>query len=174
MPAKKPSILVIGYGNPGRLDDGLGPAFADALSETGIQGITVQSDYQLTVEDASEVAAHDAAIFVDAHVSCREPFFLRRITPETGADFTSHSMSPEVVMGLAVKLFKAKTKGYVLGIRGYEFNAFGEALSEEAKLNLASALEFMKPALSSGTLEKTEASLDSCSNDTADVTNGDM
>jgi Ni,Fe-hydrogenase maturation factor len=29
----KKGILVIGYGNPGRLDDGLGPHLADAISK---------------------------------------------------------------------------------------------------------------------------------------------
>ena len=42
--------LVIGYGNPGRRDDGLGPSFADILAAEGIPGVDVDSDYQLTVE----------------------------------------------------------------------------------------------------------------------------
>ena len=47
-------------------------------------------------------------------------------------------------MGLAVDLFGAKTKGYILGIRGYEFNEFGERLSERAQANLEAALLFIE------------------------------
>ena len=43
-------------------------------------------------------------------------------------------------MALACELFGAKTKGYVLGIKGYTFNEFGEGLSAGALKNLATAL----------------------------------
>ena len=45
------SIQVIGYGNPGRQDDGLGPAFVQALRNKGYTFPT-SDPYQLTVEDA--------------------------------------------------------------------------------------------------------------------------
>ena len=51
-------ILLIGFGNPGRLDDGLGPALADAIEKLALPGVTVESNYQLTVEDAAEIAKH--------------------------------------------------------------------------------------------------------------------
>ena len=51
-----PRILVIGYGNPGRLDDGLGPAVASAMEEFNLPGVSVDSNYQLTVEDAASAA----------------------------------------------------------------------------------------------------------------------
>jgi DNA-binding response OmpR family regulator len=44
-------VLVIGYGNPGRLDDGLGPALAETLQRLDLPGVTVDADYQLTAED---------------------------------------------------------------------------------------------------------------------------
>ena len=46
-------VLLIGYGNPGRLDDGLGPALAAAVEKLAIPGVTVDADYQLNVEDAA-------------------------------------------------------------------------------------------------------------------------
>ena len=36
--------LLIGYGNPGRLDDGLGPALAEAVAKLAIPGVTVEAD----------------------------------------------------------------------------------------------------------------------------------
>ncbi len=61
-----PRILVIGYGNPGRQDDGLGPAAAFAIDGLGWPNVSALDNYQLAIEDAVEVAAHDVVWFVDA------------------------------------------------------------------------------------------------------------
>jgi hydrogenase maturation protease len=142
--------LVMGFGNPGRLDDGLGPALAARLEALAPAGVTVDSDYQLTVEDAAVVAAHDVAIFADAHVSCAPPFVFEPVEPKAGGSFTSHSVSPAQVMGLAHGLFGARTRGYLLGIRGHEFNEFGERLSDGAAANLDAALAFLLTWLREG------------------------
>jgi len=76
-------VLVIGYGNPGRLDDGLGPAFADAIAGEPLSGVTVDSNYELTVEDSDAVSRHKVTIFVDASVNGREPFFFSSNSSET-------------------------------------------------------------------------------------------
>ncbi|MDT8323211.1 MAG: hydrogenase maturation protease [Bacteroidota bacterium] len=140
-------ILLIGYGNPGRLDDGLGPALAAAVEKLAPAGVTVDSDYQLTVEDASDVAAHDIVIFADASTSGTEPYYVEAVEAKAALSFSSHSVEPAVLLHLAQTLFEAKTRGYILGIRGYEFNEFGEGLSEPAAQNLEKALQFIKLVL---------------------------
>ena len=140
----RPRILLIGYGNPGRLDDGLGPALAEAVARRGIAGLAVDSDYQLTVEDAEAVARHEMAILADAAAEGGEPFAWREVTTTEEAGFTSHSVKPEQLLGLARHLFGARTKVYVLAIRGYEFNEFGEGLSGAAQENLAAAVKFVE------------------------------
>ncbi len=140
-------VLLIGYGNPGRIDDGLGPALAEKIERLKLPGITVDVNYQLTVEDAAEAARHDVVIFADASVKAGEPFEFKEIEPNTAVSFTSHSFEPELVLGLARELFKAKTKGYALGIRGYRFDDFGEYLSKEAESNLQAAFDFIKQKL---------------------------
>ena len=140
-------VLVLGFGNPGRLDDGLGPALAARVEALGLPGVTVDSGYQLNVEDAAQVAAHDVAIFVDAHLSCPPPFTFERLRPRPGASFSSHSVRPDAVLGLAHTLFGGHTAGYVLGVRGHVFNEFGEWLSTEARANLDAAYEFLVTSL---------------------------
>jgi len=140
-------VLLIGYGNPGRRDDGLGPALAGAVEKLEIPGVTVDADYQLTVEDAAAVTAHDAVVFADAAVAGPEPFSFRRIEPKLAVSFSSHSVDPQTVLALAHELFGARTEGYVLGIRGYAFEEFGESLSQRARANLAAALAFIQPVL---------------------------
>lgn len=147
MTSGRSTVLLLGYGNPGRRDDGLGPALAAALEDLHLPGVTIDSDYQLTVEDAATVAGHDVVVFADADVSGPEPFSFRRIAPGATLTFTSHSASPAGVLALADELFHTRPAAYVLGIRGYEFDEFGEALSERARANLAAAVKFMVEVL---------------------------
>lgn len=136
-------ILVIGYGNPGRLDDGLGPALAARLSNRALPHVTVDSDYQLNVEDAQDIAQHDVVIFADASVIGQEAYTFHPVAPKQDLSFTSHSVEPEAVLAMARDMFQADAQGYALGIRGYEFNEFGERLSRRATANLDAAVDFI-------------------------------
>ena len=62
----QPRVLVLGYGNPGRQDDGLGPAVAALIDRLGWPHVTAYDNYQLNIEDAMDVAEHDVVWFVDA------------------------------------------------------------------------------------------------------------
>lgn len=140
-------VLLIGFGNPGRRDDGLGPRLAEALEAAGVEGLDVDSDYQLTVEDAEAVSHYDVVVFADASVNGPEPFDFRAIEPGGAPGFSSHSVEPEEVLMLAKTLFGKTPRAYVLGIRGYAFNEFGEGLSEKAGENLQAAVEFARKRL---------------------------
>jgi hydrogenase maturation protease len=149
-----PRVLLIGYGNPGRQDDGLGPALAEELQKRAIEGLDVEADYQLTVEDACAAAEHDVAIFADAALKGAAPFVFRRVDsrgrrPGCG----SHTVEPEEVAGLAQELFGARTAFYTLAIRGYDFDEFCEALSDGARRNLAEALAFIDRTIREGAFE---------------------
>ena len=154
---KAPRFLVIGYGNPGRFDDGLGPALAARLEDLASETITIDSDYQLQVEYAEDVSRYDVVVFADAAVSGPEPFYVSEIEPRPTLSFSSHSLGPSEVLGLAQMLFRAKTRGFVLGIRGYQFDSFSERLSESAQANLAAAQSFLESVLSSGNIQELES-----------------
>lgn len=144
-------MLLIGFGNPGRLDDGLGPRLAEMLEPLNLPNLTVDSDYQLIVEDAAEVARYDVVIFADAAVAGAEPFWIKRIHPDAAhLSFSSHSVSPQGVISLAKELFQAEPDAYILGIRGYDFNEFEEKLSPKAGKNLAAALEHITNIMQQG------------------------
>ncbi len=151
-------ILVIGYGNPGRLDDGLGPALAKAVAEFEIPGVDTDSDYQLTVDDAADVVDYDLVVFADADESGPEPFWQKRL--ELGSarpSFSTHHIDPAGVLSLAKDLFDAEPECWLLGVRGYEFNAFGEGLSEAARSNLREALDHLLTSLRRGQFEEVRA-----------------
>jgi len=63
---KNNDTLILGYGNPGRQDDGLGPEFIRCVDAADWEGVTTQVNYQLTVEDAIDIAQVKRVIFVDA------------------------------------------------------------------------------------------------------------
>lgn len=147
------NVLILCYGNPGRLDDGLGAAFAAKIKDHVPDGVTVEVDYLLAVEHASDIAENSVVIFVDAAVDGREPFSFRRVEPKTIQSFSTHITEPGNVLELASELFEARTRGYCLGIRGYEFDAFGETLSTRAESNLAAALDFTIQLLRTGSFE---------------------
>ena len=143
------SILLIGYGNPAREDDGIGPAVAEEIERLGIDGVDVDADYQLTVEDSAVVAKHDSVVFVDASMEGDEPFTFTHLSPRRQESFSSHSVSPEAVLGLARDLFDAKTEGYLLGVRGYSFAMFRETITPQAQENKRKAVEFLASKLRS-------------------------
>ena len=141
--------LVIGYGNPSRFDDGLGPLLIERLGVENIPGVTLDSSIMINVEHAEQISKYDVVIFVDADVSGAEPFYFKRIEPRKLNNFHSHRIHPEVLLGMAHRLFQANTIGYVMGIRGYLFNGFGEDISEEAQNNLNQAFVFLADQLRS-------------------------
>ena len=144
-------ILFYGFGNPAREDDAIGPLLADRVEKLGLADITVDSDYQLTVEDAADVAAHDVVVFADASVEGDESFTFTRLQPERQESFSSHSVSPQGVLGLARDLFGAESEAWMLAVRGISFAMFTETMTQQAEDNLEKAFAFIVPMLESGT-----------------------
>jgi hydrogenase maturation protease len=137
--------LIIGYGNPGRLDDGLGPALAERFQCLELPNLTVESDYQLNVEDAAQIAEYDIVVFADASTEAEPPFTFEPVAAEAGGlSFSSHSVSAPRLMGMVTELFGRQPEARMLAIRGYAFNEFCERLSAGAEQNLAAAVEFLK------------------------------
>ncbi|RKX77501.1 MAG: hydrogenase maturation protease [Spirochaetes bacterium] len=147
-------ILILGYGNPAREDDALGPAVAGEIEKLCIQGVTVDSNYQLNVEDSAAIAEYDTVVFVDAASEGEEPFSFYPIKPRITESFLSHSVEPELVYGLSRELFGAKTGAYMLGVRGYSFGMFRENLTEGARENMKEAVRFLTEILKSGSFDR--------------------
>lgn len=136
-------ILVYGYGNPGRQDDGLGPALVERIERELIPGVATDSSYQLQVEDAVAVSEAETVIFVDAASTGVEPFTFSELEPANEIRFTTHSVSPGSVLALCHEMYGKAARAYVLAIRGYRWE-FVEKLSEAAEENLDQAYRFLK------------------------------
>ncbi|HRZ28952.1 MAG TPA: hydrogenase maturation protease [Spirochaetota bacterium] len=136
-------IVVYGYGNPGRQDDGLGPAMARRIGESGISGVETDSNYQLNIEDAAFIADADCVVFVDASLAGDGPFDFVEIGPSEEITFTTHSVSPQSVLALCQDLFGRNVRAYLMGIRGYAWD-FAEGLSPDAEKNLDAAHDYLR------------------------------
>ncbi len=135
-------VLVLGYGNPGRQDDGLGPAVAARIDSLGWPNLTALDNYQLNIEDALEVAAHDVVWFVDASKTGPSPYEVHEVVPALTIDFTSHLVRPEAILAIARQCYGRAAQAHLLAIRGYEFE-FVEALTPKAADNLQAALAML-------------------------------
>ena len=139
-------ILIYGYGNPGRQDDGLGIVLTQKLevwaSENQITGIAFDSNYQLNIEDAAAIAEKDLVIFADASEEDIEDFCLSRVDGSSKVSFTTHAASPGYIVQLCKELFQKEPLVFLLHIKGYEW-AFQEGLSERGRANLDQAFEYM-------------------------------
>ena len=87
-----------------------------------LPGVTVESDYQLAVEDAAAVAEHDVVDLRRRRTDARpQPFWLRRLEPAAEPCVQHPCVAPAAVLGLARRpVRRARPTGYVLGIRGYD------------------------------------------------------
>jgi len=142
-------LLVIGYGNAGRGDDGLGPAFAERLARANLKDCFIDIDYQLTVEHALQVADAQTVLFADALIGGDTPFRFAPVQADSAADIASHSLLPEAVLALAELLYGKAPEAFVLGIQGESFGEVAEGLSDVAQANLDLAEKFILEWLAS-------------------------
>ena len=139
----RPRVLILGYGNPGRQDDGLGPAAASQIEALGWPNVTAHDNYQLNIEDTLDVADHDVIWFVDAARSGPQPFAVEALAPAATLEFTSHLLRPQAILAMARQYYGAAPQAFLLGIRGYEFE-FVEALTVAASDNLRLAVAMLQ------------------------------
>jgi hydrogenase maturation protease len=147
---KLPQILIYGYGNPGRQDDGLGNHFVEMAkewaAEQGLKNIMFDSNYQLNIEDAAEITGKDIVIFVDASLEEIDDFVLDEITPDAKVEFSMHAVSASYVVHLCKEIYPECPAAWLLHIKGYEWE-FREGLTEQALDNCQKAFEYLKPIL---------------------------
>jgi hydrogenase maturation protease len=144
-------ILIYGYGNPGRRDDGLGPTCIHLvtkwLKEQKIRNVFTDANYQLNIEDACSIRDYDIVIFVDASIEELPGYELTRVKPSGKVSYTMHAMHPSFVLDLCGKIYGQAPEVLLMKIKGYEFNLM-EGLSDSAASNLITAFSAIKKIIS--------------------------
>lgn len=120
-------VLVIGYGNPLRSDDGVGPYVAERVARYSLPGVSTRVAHQLEMEMAAELADCDSAFLVDAAAG-GPAVSLRRAEPSLEEPSFSHQLTPERLLGLTEALYGRRPSLCVCTVRGQDFG-FGSAMS---------------------------------------------
>ena len=137
-------ILIFAIGNQSRGDDALAPLLLRQLQTEGIERIELIEDYQLQVEHVTDLAGRSAVLFVDADVSCAEPFHFSEIAAEYDHSYTSHAMTPFALLHTHRQVYGADAPpAFLLRIRGYGFE-LGDPLSKKAADNLQAVLRLAR------------------------------
>lgn len=124
-------VLIIGYGNTLRTDDGLGRYAAERLADDPrLDGATVIGRHQLTPELALDVSRAGLVVFVDANVG--SPAGTVTIEPvpraETRATAWSHQLTPSSLVALARELYGRTPEVVLVGV-GVASLEHGDGLS---------------------------------------------
>jgi hydrogenase maturation protease len=134
-------VLVIGYGNSLRGDDGIGPHLARAVEAWALPHLRVLAVYQLTPELAEAVAAARRVLFLDAHADANNvPVRVSRLEPAEDSSPSGHSVDPRALLRLARDLYGRAPESYWVTVEARDFG-LGEGLSREAKAHCRAALE---------------------------------
>jgi hydrogenase maturation protease len=136
-------LLLFGYGNPGRGDDALGPELIALIDEMQLAGVECQNDMQLQVEHVTDLQDCDRVLFVDADMSCAEPFEFSEISAASDDSYTSHAMNPAALLHAYREVYNMDAPpAFLLRIRGYDFG-LGDPLTGRAANNLEAATQLV-------------------------------
>jgi hydrogenase maturation protease len=137
-------LVVFGWGNVSRGDDGLGPLLLARIAEAGWPDANLIEDFQLQLEHALDLQGADLALFLDAGKDTPAPFAFTEIHARHGMTHTSHALAPEAVLGVYEKTLGGRPPpSFLLCVRGKSFE-LGEGLSEEAAARLETAWAFLQ------------------------------
>ena len=137
-------LLVIGYGNTLRRDDGVGARVAETVETLRLAGVRTLTCPQLTPELADPISRAEAVVFVDAsaegplaHVS------LRRLEPAGSSRVLTHTADPGTLLALARDVYGRAPAAWCLTVPAEEIG-FGEELSPVARRGLKLAVKRLR------------------------------
>jgi len=150
-------LLLLGYGNPDREDDGVAWHILRAL--TTRLGLSAPDSYedefpehaaiefvfylQLTPEMAEDVSAYDQVCFVDAHTgNIPEPVRLIDVQSEFQASPFTHHLTAQSLVSMCETIYGKKPDAALLSVLGHRF-LFSRQLSEETARLVPEAVELI-------------------------------
>ena len=143
MPEISYKLLIIGYGNTLRSDDGVGPKIAETVSDFKWPGVKALSCDLLSPELADPISRAAKVIFVDASVESAREIRLRPLQPAESSQLIAHAADPRTLLALARDVFGHVPEAWWLTIP-VENLQIGEELSPLARQGLDAALEKLR------------------------------
>ena len=150
-------LLIIGYGNPDREDDGVAWHILRALTERlGLDSPESYEDefpespqidfafyLQLTPEMAEDISNYEYVCFVDAHTgSIPEAVRLIDVESEFQASPFTHHLTAQSLLSMCETIYRRKPDAALVSILGHRF-LFSRELSEETAELVPQAVELI-------------------------------
>jgi hydrogenase maturation protease len=130
-------FFIIGYGNPQRRDDGIGPYIVNRLRPLfkHRQDVDLLVLHQLEPDMVDTLKSADTLVFVDASVEAlTEGRSWVEVQPELNTmPFLIHESAPAFILGLLQWLYHRQPKTWMVSVEGTDFG-FGNGLSSGAKI----------------------------------------
>jgi hydrogenase maturation protease len=124
-------LLIIGYGNTLRRDDGVGPKTVAVVEGLHLPGVITITCPQLTPEMAEPLSRAGVAIFVDAAIDHPSQMLMRPLGPSDSSQILAYAADPRILLALARDAFGRAPEAWMLTIPA-ETLGFGEDLSPRA------------------------------------------
>ncbi len=137
-----PRVLIIGYGNPLRGDDGFGPLAAELIAQRHLRDLEVVVSHQLGPELAAALSETDHAVFLDAEAADGTGALraaaveLRDMSP-TGI---SHQFSPGSLLALTRAVYGRAPAATLVTAAASAFD-HGAEISAEVRAAAATAAD---------------------------------
>lgn len=150
-------LLILGYGNPDREDDGVAWHILRALTIKlglpapesyeddfpGSDQIDFAFQLQLTPEMAEEIAAYPYVCFIDAHTgNIPEAIRLIRVESEFQNSPFTHHLTPQSLTSMCETIYGKKPEAALLSVLGHRF-LFTRELSQETRSLVPKAVELI-------------------------------
>jgi len=133
-------ILVLGYGNTLRGDDGVGPRVAEAVGKLYLPGVRTLICPLLTPELADQISRAKQVIFVDAAVDAPKEVQWRKLAPGETSQLMGHAADPRTMLALARDVFGHAPEAWWLTIPAVDLS-FSENFSPAVQLGFAQAIK---------------------------------
>lgn len=154
-PAHNCPLLIVGYGNTLRSDDGVGPKAVDAVAAANWPAVQTLSCALLAPELADTISRAEHVVFVDAAVDVPPEVQLRPLSPADSSQIMAHAADPRTLLALARDVFGHAPRAWWLTIPA-ENLGIGEKLSPLAQAGLETAVNKLREVAIEATQPKTE------------------
>ncbi|MDQ2078659.1 hydrogenase maturation protease [Xanthobacteraceae bacterium Astr-EGSB] len=149
-----PRILIIGYGNTLRGDDGFGPLAAEHVAARAPPGVEVMSVHQLGPELALDIRAADLVVFLDAAHGpdpgrlAAAPVVVHDLSPSS----VTHRLDPGGLLALTRAVYGRVPAAALVTAIAADF-AHGDTISAEVRNAAKKAAEVIVQLAESGHLD---------------------
>ena len=104
----------------------------------------------MQIEHVTDLIGRSAVLFVDADISCAEPFHFSEIAAAKDSSYTSHVMTPFALLHTYRQVYGTDAPpAFLLRMRGYDFE-LGNPLSDKAAANLEAAMGMARELCADG------------------------